>query len=148
MSEIITASLAIIISAVGIFQYLLAKDRFKLDLFDKRSKVINGVRVYISNIIKEADLHGQWIGDYRVSIVDATFLFNDEITDFLEAIYSRSINYGRIRSQLQDVPTGEERSALVKEQSADLKFLMEQLPLLQSKFAPYMKFRNWNGFFS
>jgi hypothetical protein len=54
----------------------LRRERFKLDLFEKRFKVFSGARTFLSQIMREGqlkDLNPLW--EYRAAIGEATLFF-------------------------------------------------------------------------
>lgn len=75
-------------------QHWLGREKFKLDLFEKRFAVFAGTRLFLTR-------PGSWMpGDCTISnrygstalIGAATFLFDDDITVYLEQIYKRAVS--------------------------------------------------------
>jgi hypothetical protein len=125
-------------------QYRLSRERFKLDLFEKRFKVFSGARVFLTHIMREGklkDLDPLW--EYRAAIGEATFLFDEDITTYLEEIYKRAVDLHVAGHSMEPLPVGDERTRLATEMSESLQWLSQQLPELTKRFSPYMKFKTW-----
>ena len=140
--------MTVCIAGVGAYvaykQHFLAKEKFKLDLFEKRFAVFIGARKFLTevkatgNVKISPDLYS-----YRASIGEATFLFEQDMVDYLELINRKSVDcYGKEQG-LEGVPVGEQRTRLVNEKSELLEWLIDQLPQLKVKFSPYLKFHTW-----
>jgi hypothetical protein len=80
------------------------------------------------------DLKPLW--EYRAAIGEATFLFDDDITEYLEQIYQRAVGLHTNAEIMSPLPVGEERSKLTAKISEDLGWLLDQLPELKVRFAP------------
>jgi hypothetical protein len=87
------------------------------------------------------DLKPLW--EYRAAIGEATFLFDAEITEYLEEIYKRAVSLYTNDEIRKSLPGGPERSQRAADMSNDLGWLLDQLPELKIRFSPYMKFEIW-----
>jgi len=142
--KLTTVVLAAFAAYVALHQYLLGRERFKLDLFDKRFKVFSGTRIFLTHIMHDGnlkDLNHLW--DYRAAIGEATFLFDEDITAYLEEIYQHGVKLHVDGHTMEPLPVGDERSRLASAISENLLWLSNQLPELTKRFSPYMKFKTW-----
>lgn len=59
-------------------QYRLGREKFKLDLFEKRFKVFAGVRLFLTHVLRNSNVTMENIWEYRAAIGEASFLFSGE----------------------------------------------------------------------
>jgi hypothetical protein len=114
-----------------------------LDLFEKRFSVYKGVQRFLTHILTEGRLELDKLFEFRRDTQDAIFLFGDEIPEYLTRIDRKALNMQTKAKQYENLPTGEERSRLCKEESTLLMELLDELPRLKDVFAPYLKFDKW-----
>lgn len=141
--KVTTFVFAAIAAYVAYQQFRLSREKFKLDLFEKRFKIFSGAGLFITHIFPDGDLKTldhAW--EYRAAIGEASFLFGNEITDYLEEIIAVPSSCTRIvkRSSLcRSVKNGPNLLSKFK----NLGWLTDQLPELKEQFASYMKFETW-----
>jgi hypothetical protein len=88
-------------------QYRIARDRLRLDLFDKRCKVFEGARRMTfargarGGVAEHRDARILWNHD------GPALLFGDEIAEYLDALDNHMLDYhaANVVSQSQEVPT-------------------------------------------
>lgn len=107
---------ALIVTIVAVQQLQLSRQRFKLDLFEKRYNVYKATQIFLTKIPDQ-----KWelsdLFDFRAKTQDSVFLFKDKLVGYLKTIDSKALELWRIRSELEDVPKGEERSKRCIEQT-------------------------------
>ena len=139
--------LAILLAGFGGYiayqQFRLGREKFKLDLFDKRFSVFAATRRLLSIILTEANVSLEQLFEYRASVAEATFLFDSDITDYLDEIDKKAFRFRFTREQIEVVPAVENRPKLVDEHHHIQTWLTDQLPILKVKFGPYLKFHVW-----
>ena len=141
---VLTSITGVLVAWTAYRQYRLSAERFKLDLFEKRFAVYKGTQVFLSHILRQAKFEIERFYQFRADTQIATFLFDDDITHYLEEIDSKACEFGGIHDDLEGVPCGPERTELCKKQTRLLTWLIDKLPELQKVFSPYLKFRTWN----
>ena len=139
----ITLLLAGIVTWVGYQQYLLARARFRLDLFDKRFAVYKATQKFLSTILGAARFEMEEFWQFRRDTQDAPFLFRVDIVEFLDAIDKAALDLRTAARSYEHLPVGDERTRLVNREAAVLKQLTDDLPRLRDVFAPYLSFRTW-----
>lgn len=141
---IITLINAIFVTFVVFNQYNLAKEKLKLDLFEKRFAVDKGGQEFLTKIMIDGKVNDlQIINEFRAKTQDAVFLFGDEITNYLKKIDSNALELWENYQNLDDLPKGEERSNIARNITRLLGLLGNQLKDLQTEFSPYLKFKAW-----
>jgi hypothetical protein len=139
-----TIVLASFAAWTGVQQFRLSREKFKLDLFEKRFAVFAGARTFLTHILRDGDLKTlELLWEYRAAIGEASFLFDDKVTDYLEEIYEYGLKLHTDGETMRPLAVGNERNRLASERNKSLKWLTDQLPELKIRFAPFMKFQTW-----
>lgn len=138
-----TVLVAIIVAYIGWQQHKLAKDKFKLDLFEKRFAIYKGAQVLLTEILHKATSDTEMLFDYRAATQDAIFLFDDRVSEYLNEIDGKAVQLWTNHESLEGIPKGDERNKLCKNNSQLLEELLDELPNLKTVFLPYLKFDGW-----
>jgi hypothetical protein len=141
----LTAVTAAIVAWVGYEQFRLARERLKLDLFEKRFVVYKAAQRVLSAVLRDAAVGSPDLLEYRRDSQDAAFLFGQEIVDYLATLDHRILKLGAACDELKDLACGPERSRLAEEKRRLCADLLGELPKLKDVFAPYLRFGVWRG---
>ena len=139
----ITIMIGLFVAYTAYNQYRLSKEKFKLDMFDKRYGVYKNTQVFLTKILRDAKIEMEDILEFRAGTQDSVFLFKEDIPNYLKNIDNKALDFWEIHKSLDGVPKGEERSKMCRKQTELLGWLTSQLPELKNKFAPYVKFKTW-----
>ena len=134
---------ALIVAIVAVGQYILSKEKFKFDMFNKRYGVYKNTQVFLTKIIRDAKIEMEDIFEFRAGTQDSVFFFKKDIPNYLKNIDNKALELWEIHKSLDGVPKGEERSKMCRKQTDLLNWLLKKLPELKDRFAPYLKFKTW-----
>jgi hypothetical protein len=140
---LLTVIVGFLVAFIAYRQFILSKERFKLDLFEKRFAIYKGVQSLLSYILKEGNVTLKEIGQFQAETQDAPFLFNDDIPIYLKEIYKNAVHLWSTTEQRKAKPQGNERSILAKKETELVLSLTGKLPELQNIFSSYLKFKTW-----
>jgi len=139
----VTIMIGIFVAYTAYNQYRLSKDKFKLDMFEKRYGVYKNTQGFLTKILKDAKIEMEDIFEFRAGTQDSVFLFEEDIPNYIKAIDNKAWELWEIHESLDGIPKGEERSNMCRKQTEIFGWLRSQLPELKNKFAPYLKFKTW-----
>jgi hypothetical protein len=125
-------------------QWRLAKDKFRLDLFEKRYKVYEAALIYLSAVVAHADVRNDDLHNYNRGTMDAVFLFGPEINNYIKELRRRSLQMQLYQKMFTPLPVGTERSGLVQQETDELMWLSDQfleLPLIFERYLGFGKAR-------
>ena len=140
---VVTLCNALVVAVVAIRQYQLSKEKFKLDMFERRYSVYKSTQTFLIKISLHGKIKVEDIQEFRENIQDHMFLFGKDIHTFLKPIEEKALRLWENEKKLEDVPIGQERSKLASEHTEPSKWLKEQEPLLRDEFMPYLAFKRW-----
>ena len=129
------------VAFVALQQWLLARHKFRLDLFEKRYKVYEATAQFLAVIMAHANFQDDDLRVFSIGTRDAIFLFPKRITDHIHQIRCRALDMRLFQTQFERLPVGEERSKLVDKNHVELKWLLHQMEELASTFKPYLGFQ-------
>lgn len=139
----VTALLVAIVTWTSVQQHNLAKEKFKLDMFEKRFAVYKGVQEFLTIIFQEAKFDLKQLFEFRRKTQDSTFLFGKDIAQYIDGIDKKALKMRTVAKQYEPLPVGQQRSELCEEETRLLRELIDDLPRLKEVFAPYLRFDKW-----
>ncbi len=139
---ILTVVIAFIAVYVACQQAKTRKAQYRLNLYDKRFAVFKATRCFLGDIAKYAKIVDASDKMFWLSVVEAEFLFKNDVVTFLKELGKKSTALISIQTQLhgQDRLTpGDERNLASKENSELIGWFIEQGKGLGKRFEPYLK---------
>ena len=141
--------LAIVIAVVVAFiawqQFLLALEKFKLDLFEKRITIFNILRLFLSRMLSQGDCLDSELTKVGIETQTAKFLFNDEMADYIRSLINRGYSLRKINDQiLKNAKLDVDLTNLRAEKLEISMGILNELIVLEEKFTPCLKFNVWN----
>lgn len=113
MTSWLTVLIAAVVAIVAIMQWHVARQRFVLDLFDRRFKAYNDVLNALRPIISAGDATHNNIVDLHVAAHNSKFLFGSDVNDYLKSLISTAAElhywntiYNTKDAQAEHAPTG------------------------------------------
>ena len=140
---IITIVIGVFVAYTAYNQYRLSKEKFKLDMFDKRYGVYKNTQVFLTKILRDAKIEMEDIFEFRAGTQNSVFLFKEDIPNYLKSIDKKALELLEIHESLDGDLKAKERSEMCRKQTDLLHWLTNQLPELKNKFVTYLKFKTW-----
>jgi hypothetical protein len=144
LSALITPVVAIVVVYIAYRQWLTAKDKLKLDLFEKRFKVYEASIKFISSIINNNGMvSNEDMNDFIFNKNCSKWLFNEEIYGYLsEQIYERAIDLNVLNMELKDMGEGDQRTNIAHNQGEIRKWFNSQYRILDELFYPFLRLKH------
>jgi hypothetical protein len=141
-TPIIAVIAAIFGSYIAWRQWRTARDRLKLDLFDRRLANYGVLMRFLGSIqmkghIDDADLFA-FLGDTR----NAKWLLSREIDAYFDEIRKKADEYRDIHIKLRTLPDGEERTRQGHASSAIILWMRDQFSAVNPRFEPFLKLQH------
>lgn len=139
LTRLATPSLALIAVVIAYQQWALARNKFKLDLFDKRYKVYLAARLFLFEIIRDGNAKDESLWEYMTKTADVIFLFDVEVAKYLVGIRDKAVELQNHNKDLNSVPD-ELKPQLAHERMHKFQELKAALEGLDAAFYPYLGF--------
>jgi len=121
--------------------YLFDQEKTKAGLlYEKRLGVYREVVRLLSLVTRDGDVSNNELLAFRSKTHEAHFLFDKTIADYIDELHYRSTKLRSTNERMQSnaLPIGEERDGVTVENSRQLIWLADQLPLIKNKFDLYL----------
>ena len=135
---------AIIAGAAAWLTYLQHRTnalRLKHELFERRYKVYDSFRSFISNARLEGKTSQAACLSFLIEANQAEFLFGPEIPEYLNSVYKKGLDLlssdRRLGSEGQFL-VGDERNRVAHENAEQVKWLGDQLEVAPERFRKYL----------
>ena len=137
---IATVVISLAITYIAWQQWQIARNKLRLDLFDRRYKVYDATRKFLGAILRDATFTDAQLFEFSAGTSDAEFLFEQDVVGYLTQIRNRAIDMRTHQQVFEPLPVGEERSRHVHAQHDELVWLTHQLTEMTKVFSPYLSF--------
>lgn len=142
-SVILTGTLTPVIAALGLLiafrQWRTARNKLKLDLYEKRLAVYEAAREAIGKIVTGGKTTNQIEMEFLVGIRGAKWLFDKKMVKYLnEKLWYEIIEIGTIQAELEGADPSPEKSRLIARRAEIKKRFNEHLNEIDEKFYPFL----------
>jgi hypothetical protein len=117
LSALLTPVIAVVTTYIAVQQYRTSRLKIKLEMFEKRYIVYQGVKDFILSAMREANLSNDDFFKLNEETQDAFFLFDKRVDKYIDELRSKGSRLRCLNERLSDqsLPIGEERSKLAEE---------------------------------
>lgn len=141
--KLLTFLVACALAYIAYQQFLLARAKFKLDLFEKRFAVFDAARKLLRAIAVEGPGEMERVYEFRAAVADAPFLFDPDVTGYLNEIDDRAVEFGALAKRMKHPPAGVDVDSLFEKEAAAHTWFKNQLLEITAKFMPYLGLHVW-----
>jgi len=131
-----------IAAAIAARQFLVAKAKLNLDLFERRLAIYQRLRHFLS-IQYEGKADRQLDVEFLNGIHEAYFLFGAELGDYMHQMVEKTSELLNAQVELTETQKPEERGPLVAKVRAQREFFGGELRDIRTRFGKYMDFAEW-----
>jgi hypothetical protein len=138
-AAIVTFFIGCIAARITYNQFMVAKAKLKLDLFEKRYAIFHQTWVILSDVVirgTREDHHGM-ATPFNNFLPEAAFLFGPEIYNYLDEVSTKWTELHGVEGDKDNVAAG-----LIKD-DLELWFFNQASKGAKEKFSKYIDFQNW-----
>jgi len=115
-----------------------AKDKVRLDNFERRYAVFEAFRIFVKDLLRHAKIDEQKFHEFSISTADVDFLFGKEVSNYVEEFRARAIKMLVAQGNLSGEPTGEYRQKLTQTKHEEVAWFADQHDNLKKLYHPYL----------
>jgi hypothetical protein len=148
LSALLTPTIATVGAYIAWQQWRLNEQKLRLDLYDRRLKIYQEIRKYISLIVRQGTTSTEELLTFYSSVSEAVFLFESDIPLYIEEIYSHGSALGSAKDQLADRGGGispEERKRLAAALNIEVRWFLSQSKEATRIFSRYLNLTKKSG---
>lgn len=119
-------------------QWSTARDKLRLDLFDKRYAYFVVFREFMISVIQHGDATNDDLQKFWQGMIGAEFVFDKDVAGYIESVRKRAQTLRYKNRMLDSVENGDARAKLADEVSTIFMSINDDFPLLEEKFSKSM----------
>jgi hypothetical protein len=131
---------ALIAGLIAYRQWQTTQDKLRLDLFEKRYAYFIALRELMIDVIQHGQPESEKLNDFTRKIVGAEFVFNAELSEYIQSVRARAQQLKAISRMLENLPVGDRRNTLVDNEARIFESLNDEFEHLEEKFRVPMNF--------
>jgi hypothetical protein len=139
LAALLTPVIAVAAAFIAWQQWRTNRNKLKLDLFDRRFAIYDAARTFIGQLLAGTHASDAQTFDFLSRTRDAEFILDKDIADYLfKQIYQRALTLTTLRSEMEGLPMGEERTNNVQRQREIREWFLQQHEALAQAFSKYL----------
>jgi hypothetical protein len=142
LSALLTPVVAVFGTIIALQQSFINRRRLKHELFDRRYKVYDHAKYFLSLIYANRTLTDQQIYDFKSETRECRFIFDDEIENIFNNWVKKAYEAKALNDELKPLPIGNDRSDNVRKQREIFDWFETQQNILVDKFTPYLRLKH------
>ena len=143
LTALLTPTVAVLGSYVAYRQWRLARNKLKLDLFDRRLLIYTATQAFLGSVISSGSAKQDEVIKFLIATREAKWLLDAAVAQYLEReIYRRAVDLQTLAAELEGVGVGAIRTKNVHDQAAIKKWLFSQIDSLDEKFSPFLQLQH------
>jgi hypothetical protein len=138
----VSADLSRVSSGIASQQLETAKNKLRLDLFERRYAAFEAALKLASIAVTKGDIPNEARREFVVATRGVQFLFDQEIQDYCDKLAKEAVSV-RVGEQMLDssLPVGDQRTQTAKAWEEQMKWFTEQMAEIPKRFGPFLKIR-------
>ena len=142
---IATFALSVAVVCVAWAQWRVARNKLRLDLFDRRWQIYTATSKFVDAINNDPEHVDSYLNDFNAGTSNAEFLFDSDVVNYINLVRSHAVGM-RAAHVLSDEKQRDEtvRRTSIERFASERKWLIEQVQsgAITKTFAPYLRFAN------
>ena len=141
----LTAMMTPVVACFGVWiayqQWITARDKLRLDLYERRMEVYAAARAALSAVFARNDLTPAEESTYLRGVAGAQWLYGKDVTKYLhKEFWAKLCDLHSITTQLDGTTSGAARTTLVDQRTVLRKWFLDQHDRMDKLFYPYLGF--------
>ena len=142
----VTAVTAVIGCWIAIRQYQTKQLELRLARYDRRFKVYQALKDFISAVISESKISANTVREFDIATNEASFLFYDDVCEYLTLVRNRAEEMNSLNSQIEELlvdrERNPERTRLSQEKQKLADWFFNEFAASKKKFERYLSVRD------
>ena len=139
LSGFLTPTIAFFAVYIGWRQFQTARTKLRLDLFEKRHAVYLQLARCLEEVVRFGDANSQLQQKFLSGTRDALFLFDSEISDFIDTAHKHLCDLNYREEQIKRT-TGETQQKHHDNRDIHYNWIQDETKNIQKRFEPWLGF--------
>lgn len=138
---ILTGAIGCVTVYIAWQQWQTAKNKLRLDIFDRRYPVFEAALKLVSIAVQKGDVPDEARRGFVIATRGVQFLFDQKLQDYCGTLAKEAINV-RFGEKMMDVlPVGNQRRQTAEAWEERMKWFTKQMDEIPKRFAPFLRIR-------
>ena len=138
----VTLVIGAVASTIAFFQFRIARDKLKLDLFSRRREAYEKLIEFFTMVGRDGTVTDLTIPLISEARYKAQFLFGDEIMVTFESLFKKSLEVKTLNNLIFGscaFPVGPERTAACESHKKLVDSILDDMKYLPTRYSKYLK---------
>jgi uncharacterized protein YktA (UPF0223 family) len=144
LQAFLTPVIALVATYIAWQQWETNKQKLNLDRYERRLKVYQEVKQILWRVLSSRYASASELMAFNTAVSEADFLFDSDISNYVNEIYRRGLNLLSWSDQYKDysevIPEGYDHKKVVTEMHKELEWFAAQHQAAKVLFGRYLKF--------
>lgn len=141
LAPLATLTVGLIAGLIAYQQWIVSKNKLKLDLFDRRYKNYMAFNKFLTTLLFKQTYEESELLEFYAGTADSNFLFGSEINDYRGEVSARGGSFVSSLKALRLENDPVKKDKFRQQFDHDLRWLVDQMPNLQKRFEPYLSYK-------
>jgi hypothetical protein len=138
---VLTVVIACVTSYIAVQQWLTAKNKLRIDLFDRRLPVFEAVMRLTEIVVSKENIALEEVQEFEFAKKSVQFLFDQELQDYCDNLYKEAYGVHRGKQRIDSLAEGEERDQFTATWQEQRVWFNDQRKEIPKRFASFFKIR-------
>ena len=138
---ILASVIGCVTAYIAIQQWLTARNKFRLDLFDRRFPVFEEAMRLAIAIARKGICTDEQLREYAIASKGVRFLFDQQMEDYCRKLYNEAIAVQVGKEKMEGLPPDNERVTSSEAWNKRVRWFNEQVDEMPIRFAPFLRIR-------
>jgi hypothetical protein len=139
LSALLAIVVAITTVSILVLQYLLARQRWRLDLYDKRYPLYSATMEYLSHILHFGTTDSEHLVEFQRAYLDRELLFDKTIREYMRDLYIKGEQLRMADDRLKGPLPGTEAGRVLEERKDLAIWFEKQFEVANRLFGAYIR---------
>jgi hypothetical protein len=122
-------------------QWQIAKNKLRLDLFEKRFAAFEAALKLASSAVNKGDIPDEVRREFVTATRGVEFLFNRHLQAYCDKLAKEALDVRLGERRLETLPVGEQRTSVSQAWERRMQWFTEQMEEIPKRFGPFLKTR-------
>ena len=142
VTAVVVPVIALIAAWIAFRQWQIARNKLKLDLYDKRMAIYEVVSKTLGVATSQGRLTQEDEVEYLSGVRTAQWLFGPEVSTYLqETLWHKIVDFG-LHNTMSSGPAGDERIGHIRARTETFRWLVDQYKEFDKLCSPYLQLRH------
>jgi hypothetical protein len=125
---------------IAYWQHKTAKNKLRLDLFDRRLPVFEAAMKLAGIIISKGNVSREEVREFAIASSNVRFLFDQKLQDYCDELHDTALIVWAVKQKIDALPLGEERATSSELLIERIVWFNEQLSNeIPKRFTPFLR---------